>query len=92
MVVFDHGKRFDVGKVFAGTTNESRKELDALLAAGQAPVAEVKYLYATADQLQQPAFVRSTTIGLHFRGDRHSNIELYVCDLELCVCDLELCV
>ena len=59
MIVFDHGKRFDVGKVFAGTTNESRKELDALLAAGESPVAEVKYLYATADdQLYQPVFVR----------------------------------
>ena len=49
----------DVGKVFAGTTNDSRKTLDALLAARATPVAEVKYLYATVDdQLYQPEFVR----------------------------------
>ncbi len=59
MVVYDKGKRFDVGKVFAGTTNESRKDLDGALAAGETPVAEVKYLYATDDdQLYQPVFVR----------------------------------
>ncbi len=60
MVVFDGGKKFDVGKVFAGTTNASRKDLDASLAAGETPVAEVKYLYATEDdQLYQPVFVRT---------------------------------
>lgn len=59
MVVHDGKKQLDVGKVFAGTTNESRKELDARLARGETPVAEVKYLYATDDeQLFQPVFVR----------------------------------
>ncbi len=59
MIVHDGPKRFDVGKVFAGTTNASRKELDAMLARGETPVAEVKYLYATEDdQLYQPVFVR----------------------------------
>lgn len=57
MAVFHEGKQRLVGKVFAGTTNESRRELDALLAAGQRPVAEVRYLYATEDdQLFQPVF------------------------------------
>ena len=43
---------------FAGTTNASRKDLDARLARGDKPVAEVKYLYATKDhQLFQPVFV-----------------------------------
>lgn len=60
MTVYDDGKPFDVGKVFAGTTNTSRKELDAMLARGETPVAEVKYLYATDDdQLYQPVFVRT---------------------------------
>jgi bifunctional non-homologous end joining protein LigD len=60
MIVHDGSKRFDVGKVFAGTTNASRKDLDARLAAGETPVAEVKYLYATDDdQLYQPVFVRT---------------------------------
>lgn len=59
MVVFDGGKRFEVGKVFAGTTNASRKVIDGLLANEKTPVAEVKYLYATDDeQLFQPVFVR----------------------------------
>jgi len=59
MAVYDHGQLFDVGKVFAGTTNQSRKQLDALLGQGQHPVAEVRYLYATDDdQLFQPVFVR----------------------------------
>jgi len=45
--------------VFSGTTNESRAELDERLAAGEQPVAEVRYLYATEDeQLFQPVFVR----------------------------------
>jgi len=57
MAVFHEGKQRLVGKVFAGTTNESRKELDALLGAGEQPVAEVRYLYATEDdQLFQPVF------------------------------------
>jgi bifunctional non-homologous end joining protein LigD len=60
MVVYDANETFDVGKVFAGTTNSSRKDLDAQLARGETPVAEVKYLYATADdQLYQPVFVRT---------------------------------
>jgi bifunctional non-homologous end joining protein LigD len=60
MVVHDaRGKQVDVGRVFAGTTNASRKELDDLLASGTHPVCEVKYLYATDDdQLYQPVFVR----------------------------------
>ena len=59
MCVYDNGKPLECGKVFAGTTNESRKEIDDLLAAGQRPVAEVKYLYATDDEkLFQPVFVR----------------------------------
>lgn len=59
MAVYDEGALVHVGKVFAGTTNESRKQLDALLGAGEQPVAEVKYLYATDDdQLFQPVFVR----------------------------------
>jgi bifunctional non-homologous end joining protein LigD len=59
MGVWDRGKLVHVGKVFAGTTNESRKLLDELLASGDRPVAEVRYLYATEDdQLYQPVFVR----------------------------------
>ncbi len=59
MVVQDGARPFDVGKVFAGTTNETRKRIDTLLAAGKTPVAEVRYLYATDDeQLFQPVFVR----------------------------------
>lgn len=59
MAVWDAGALLDVGKVFAGTTNDSRRQLDAQLAAGQRPVAEVRYLYATAElQLYQPVFVR----------------------------------
>jgi bifunctional non-homologous end joining protein LigD len=59
MVVRDGKKWRDVGKVFAGTTNASRKEIDSRIAAGERLVAEVKYLYATDDdQLFQPVFVR----------------------------------
>ncbi|MCA9668286.1 MAG: WGR domain-containing protein [Myxococcales bacterium] len=60
MAVFDDaGRQHDVGKVFAGTTNESRAELDAQLGAGARPVAEVRYLYATeGNALYQPVFVR----------------------------------
>ena len=58
MAVWDGRTLFEVGRVFAGTTNASRKELDARLARGDKPVAEVKYLYATDDhQLFQPVFV-----------------------------------
>jgi len=59
MAVYDQGKVRLVGKVFAGTTNESRKELDELLAAGERPVVEVRYLYATDDDiLYQPVFAQ----------------------------------
>ena len=58
MAVYDGRSLFEVGKVFAGTTNAIRKQLDAALAKGQRPVCEVKYLYATDDhQLYQPVFV-----------------------------------
>ncbi len=59
MAVYDGGVLFEVGKVFAGTTNESRRALDARLGEGDRPVIEVRYLYATDDeQLYQPVFVR----------------------------------
>lgn len=59
MQVFDGGKAFDVGKVFSGTTNETRALIDAALGKGKRLVAEVRYLYATDDsQLFQPIFVR----------------------------------
>ena len=59
MQVFHEGKPFDVGKVFSGTTNESRAFIDAALGKGKRLVAEVRYLYATDDsQLFQPIFVR----------------------------------
>ncbi|HTL33012.1 MAG TPA: WGR domain-containing protein [Kofleriaceae bacterium] len=58
MAVMDGSKLFECGRVFAGTTNASRKDLDARLARGERPVAEVRYLYATDDhQLFQPVFV-----------------------------------
>jgi bifunctional non-homologous end joining protein LigD len=58
MCVWDGGTLFDCGRVFAGTTNASRADLDARLARGEKPVAEVRYLYATEDhQLFQPVFV-----------------------------------
>ena len=58
MAVYDGKQLFEVGKVFAGTTNATRKALDAALARGERPVCEVKYLYATAEhQLFQPVFV-----------------------------------
>lgn len=58
MMVYEGDKPREVGKVFAGTTNESRKQLDTLLGSGEKPVAEVRYLYATDDdQLFQPTFV-----------------------------------
>lgn len=59
MAVYDGEELRQIGKVFAGTTNESRAELDDRLAAGERPVAEVRYLYATDDeQLYQPVFIR----------------------------------
>lgn len=59
MAVYHRGELRPAGKVFAGTTNESRAELDRMLVAGEVPVAEVKYLYATDDHvLFQPVFVR----------------------------------
>jgi bifunctional non-homologous end joining protein LigD len=59
MGVYDGKTVFEVGKVFAGTTNASRKLLDAALGRGERPICEVKYLYATDDhQLFQPVFVR----------------------------------
>ncbi|MDP2344268.1 MAG: WGR domain-containing protein [Deltaproteobacteria bacterium] len=59
MVVKEKKGWFDVGKVFSGTTNESRAEIDKALAAGERVVAEVRYLYATADfQLFQPVLQR----------------------------------
>jgi bifunctional non-homologous end joining protein LigD len=59
MAVYDGRSLFEVGKVFAGTTNATRKALDAALARGDRPICEVKYLYATDDhQLYQPVFVR----------------------------------
>ena len=59
MGVYQGETLVEVGKVFAGTTNEWRREIDALLGDGERPVAEVQYLYATDDeQLFQPVFVR----------------------------------
>lgn len=58
MAVFDGKTLRDIGKVFAGTTNESRALIDAMLARGERPIAEVRYLYATDDDnLFQPVFV-----------------------------------
>ncbi len=60
MAVYDGKQLFEVGKVFAGTTNASRKLLDAALGKGGKPICEVRYLYATDDhQLFQPVFVRT---------------------------------
>lgn len=60
MAVYDGKQLFEVGKVFAGTTNQSRKELDAALGRGDRPICEVRYLYASDDhQLYQPVFVRT---------------------------------
>ena len=63
MAVFDdNGKRQEVGKVFSGTTSKLRKTLDAMLSGSEAPVAEIRYLYATKDSiLFQPVFVRLRT-------------------------------
>lgn len=57
MGAVDGGKVRTSGKLFAGTTHGSRKELDALPAEGERPVAEVRDLYATDDDvLFQPGF------------------------------------
>ncbi len=59
MAVFDGKKLAPCGKVFAGTTNQSRAQLDTALGNGQRPICEVRYLYATDDHvLFQPVFVR----------------------------------
>ncbi|MGE0400428.1 MAG: WGR domain-containing protein [Kofleriaceae bacterium] len=59
MAVYNGKKLVECGKVFAGTTNASRAELDLALAAGKRPICEVRYLYATDDHvLFQPVFVR----------------------------------
>jgi bifunctional non-homologous end joining protein LigD len=59
MGVYDGRKLFEVGKVFSGTTNATRKLLDDALGRGEKPIAEVRYLYASDDhQLYQPVFVR----------------------------------
>jgi bifunctional non-homologous end joining protein LigD len=59
MAVFDGKKLVECGKVFAGTTNQSRAELDTALGSGKRPICEVRYLYATDDHvLFQPVFVR----------------------------------
>ena len=58
MAVYDGKTLRDVGKVFAGTTNETRAIIDEMLSNGEKPVAEVRYLYATDDDnLFQPVFV-----------------------------------
>ena len=63
MVVHDEqGAPREVGKVFAGTTSELRAALDAAITQGETPVAEIRYLYATDDDLlYQPVFVRTRT-------------------------------
>jgi bifunctional non-homologous end joining protein LigD len=59
MAIFHAGEVREVGKVFAGTTNQSRKLIDELISSGERPVAEVQYLYATDDDiLFQPVFVQ----------------------------------
>ncbi len=59
MAVYNGKKLVECGKVFAGTTNVSRAELDLALGNGRFPVCEVRYLYATDDHvLFQPVFVR----------------------------------
>jgi len=58
MAVFHKGKHREIGKVFAGTTNATRKQIDELLSNGELPIAIVEYLYATDDDnLFQPVFL-----------------------------------
>lgn len=67
MAVYQGDRLRAVGKVFAGTTNASRAELDERLGDGETPVVEVQYLYATDDDiLYQPVFVR-------FRPDKSAD-------------------
>lgn len=57
MAAWSKGRLREIGKVFAGTTNATRKRIDELLAAGEQPIAIVEYLYATDDDiLFQPVF------------------------------------
>lgn len=59
MAVYRGPRLCHVGKVFSGTSNTIREEIDEALARGERPIAEVRYLYATDDdQLFQPVFVR----------------------------------
>jgi bifunctional non-homologous end joining protein LigD len=59
MAVWHRGKTREVGKVFAGTTNATRKQIDDLIADGETPIAVVEYLYATDDDiLFQPVFLQ----------------------------------
>ena len=59
MAVYNGKKLALCGKVFAGTTTATRKELDDALGDGDHPICEVRYLYATDDHvLFQPVFVR----------------------------------
>jgi bifunctional non-homologous end joining protein LigD len=59
MAVWDASRLREIGKVFAGTTNATRKQIDELLVNGEQPVAVVEYLYATDDDiLFQPVFVQ----------------------------------
>ena len=58
MAVYDGKKLFEIGKVFAGTTNASRKLLDAALGRGEKPVCEIRYLYAYPQgSLYQPVYL-----------------------------------
>jgi bifunctional non-homologous end joining protein LigD len=58
MAVWHSGELREIGKVFAGTTNASRRQIDELIASGERPVAIVEYLYATEDDnLFQPVFL-----------------------------------
>jgi bifunctional non-homologous end joining protein LigD len=51
MAVYEGKKVRPIGKVFSGTDNQSRALLDEMIAAGERPVAEVQYLYATDDDV-----------------------------------------
>ena len=58
MALWDGRALREIGKVFAGTTNATRKQIDELLARGEQPIAIAEYLYATDDDnLFQPVFV-----------------------------------
>ncbi len=60
MAVYDKtGKLVEIGRGYAGTTEESRRTLRRDLDADKPVVAEVRYLYATeGDILFQPVFMR----------------------------------